>query len=79
MQMLAYGLAAEQATGEPIADMVLHFMRTGEEHAFAWTPGNRDRAIELVNDAIEMQCAGETDRGKNTSEAATITSLEFIG
>jgi ATP-dependent exoDNAse (exonuclease V) beta subunit len=79
MQMLAYGLAAEQATGEPISDMVLHFMRTGHEHAFAWTPENRNRAIELVNDAIAVQCAGETDPRKNSSEAAAITSMEVIG
>jgi ATP-dependent helicase/nuclease subunit A len=56
MQMLAYGLAAEQALGEPPAELVLHFLRTGDEHKFAWDDKVRARAIRLVDQAINAMC-----------------------
>ena len=65
MQMLAYGLAAEQALGEPITDLVLHFMRTGDEHAFAWSDRLRHRATELVGQAIDMHCAAANGNGRS--------------
>jgi ATP-dependent helicase/nuclease subunit A len=57
MQMLAYGLAAEQALGEPIAELVLHFLRTGDEHVFPWNDQARRRAVDLVDRAIAAMCA----------------------
>jgi hypothetical protein len=54
MQMLAYGLAAEQALGEPIGGLTLHFLRTGEEHSYEWNDQTRDRAIALIHHAIEQ-------------------------
>ena len=36
MQMLVYALAVEQTLGTEPASLILHFLRTGEEHAFAW-------------------------------------------
>jgi ATP-dependent exoDNAse (exonuclease V) beta subunit len=56
MQMLAYGLAAEQALGEPPAELVLHFLRTGAEHIYPWDSQARRRAVELVNQAIAAMC-----------------------
>jgi ATP-dependent helicase/nuclease subunit A len=56
MQMLAYGLAAEQALGEPIAELALHFLRTGAEHTFAWDDQARQRAVQLVDQAIAAMC-----------------------
>jgi ATP-dependent helicase/nuclease subunit A len=56
MQMLAYGLAAEQALGEPPLELVLHFLRTGNEHIIPWGDESRRRAIELVNQAIAAMC-----------------------
>ncbi len=41
LQMLAYGLAAEQAMGEPPADLVLHFLQDSSEHVFHWNDAVR--------------------------------------
>jgi ATP-dependent helicase/nuclease subunit A len=56
LQMLAYGLAAEHALGEPVAGLTLHFLRTGAEHTFPWDDKTRQRAIELIGGAIESLC-----------------------
>jgi ATP-dependent helicase/nuclease subunit A len=56
MQLLAYGLAAEQALGEPPAELVLHFLRTGDEHVIPWNDKARRRAVELVDRAISAMC-----------------------
>jgi ATP-dependent helicase/nuclease subunit A len=52
MQMLAYGLAAEQSLREPIASLTLHFLRTSEERTFEWNDEVRKHAIDLINNAI---------------------------
>jgi ATP-dependent helicase/nuclease subunit A len=52
MQMVVYALAAEHALGQPAAELTLHFLRPGVEHAFIWNDAARRRGIELVNDAI---------------------------
>ncbi|MEX2141164.1 MAG: UvrD-helicase domain-containing protein [Pirellulales bacterium] len=57
MQMLAYGLAAEQALGEPIAELALHFLRTGAEHTFLWDDKARHRAVQLIDQAIAAICS----------------------
>ena len=87
MQMFAYGLAAEAALGEPVAGLVLHFLRTGVEHAFAWDQGARLRAADLLGRAIEAQCrAGShwaaNDGTANDAAAPANTAeidLELIG
>ena len=61
LQMLAYGLAAEQALGEPIAELVLHFLRTGDEYQFPWNDHTRQRAKQLVNQAIAAMCHPSPD------------------
>ena len=78
MQMLAYGLAAEQALGEPITGIVLHFLRTGREHCFAWDDTARRRGIELVSAAIEANCrAGDNQAHVAAGEGKL--PAEFIG
>ncbi len=62
LQMLAYGLAAEQALGEPPAELVLHFLQDASEHVFPWNDAVRRRAIELVNQSIDRLCRGEPHR-----------------
>jgi ATP-dependent helicase/nuclease subunit A len=52
MQMLVYGLAAEEILGSPPVSLTLHFLRTGSEHQFAWNDDARARVIAMVNDAI---------------------------
>jgi ATP-dependent helicase/nuclease subunit A len=52
LQMYVYALAAERAFGEPPAELALHFLRPGIEHAFTWNDATRRRAIELVNQAL---------------------------
>jgi ATP-dependent helicase/nuclease subunit A len=52
MQMLMYALASERILGVAPASVTLHFLRTGAEHQFAWNSAARQRAIELVHDAI---------------------------
>jgi ATP-dependent helicase/nuclease subunit A len=53
MQMLAYGIAAEQATGEVVADVTLHFLRTGEEVSVSWNDEVRRRGVEFIDRAID--------------------------
>jgi ATP-dependent helicase/nuclease subunit A len=57
MQMLVYGLATEQILGVPPASLTLHFLRTGEEHAFAWNAAARQRAVHLVESGIAASIA----------------------
>ena len=52
MQMLVYALAAERILGTAPRELVLHFLRPGQEHATAWNAAARSRAVELVNAAI---------------------------
>ena len=52
MQMLVYALAVERILKRPPVEIVLHFLREGHEHRFAWDAAARQRATELVNDAI---------------------------
>jgi ATP-dependent exoDNAse (exonuclease V) beta subunit len=57
MQLYVYALAAEQVLGEPPRDLVLHFLRTGEEYVFPWNDDARRRLKELVNRAIAEEKA----------------------
>ena len=59
MQMLVYGLATEQILGVPPASLTLHFLRTGEEHAFAWNAAARQRAVQLVESGIAASVAAD--------------------
>ncbi len=52
MQMLLYGLAAERILGTAPRGLVLHFLRTGDEWAFAWNDEARRRAQTLVDEGI---------------------------
>jgi ATP-dependent helicase/nuclease subunit A len=52
MQMLLYGLAAERILGAAPRSLALHFLRTGDEHAFAWDERARGRVIALVDQGI---------------------------
>jgi len=52
MQMLLYALAIERILGEPPADLVLHFLRLGAEHHFAWNDAARGRVVDLVNRSL---------------------------
>ena len=52
MQMLVYGLAAERILGRPPVELVLHFLRGGLEHQFAWDETSRARLATLVAPAL---------------------------
>jgi ATP-dependent exoDNAse (exonuclease V) beta subunit len=52
LQMLVYALAVEQSLGRGPDEMVLCFLRPGVEYAFAWNEGARQRAIALVDQAM---------------------------
>ena len=52
MQMLLYALAAEQVLGEPPVELVLHFLRVGQDHVFFWDASARNRLCELMNPAM---------------------------
>jgi ATP-dependent exoDNAse (exonuclease V) beta subunit len=62
LQMLVYGLATEQIMGQAPASLKLHFLRTGDEYAFAWDADARRRTIELVNQAIADDVARSRQR-----------------
>ncbi|NQT13836.1 MAG: UvrD-helicase domain-containing protein, partial [Planctomycetes bacterium] len=49
LQMLLYALAVEQILGAPPADLVLHFLRSGQERHFVWDAAAGERVVELVN------------------------------
>jgi ATP-dependent exoDNAse (exonuclease V) beta subunit len=53
MQLAVYALATEQATGQPIGELVVYFLRPSVEHVFIWDDAARRRGIELVNAALE--------------------------
>ena len=57
MQMLLYGLATERILGVAPHSLVLHFLRGGQEHAFAWNEAARRRAVTLVGEAIAASLA----------------------
>jgi len=52
MQMLLYGLAVERTVKCPPAELVLCFLRPGVEHHFSWNDSVRQRAVDLVNQAL---------------------------
>ncbi len=53
MQMLVYALAAERSLHVAPQSVVLHFLRGGYEHPFAWNEAARRRAVELVDAGIQ--------------------------
>jgi ATP-dependent helicase/nuclease subunit A len=53
MQLYVYAIAAERVLGQPPAALVLHFLKPGVEHVFAWDADARDTAINMVNNAID--------------------------
>lgn len=52
LQLGVYALAAEQALGQPLQEVVLHFLRPGIEPPFCWNEATRRRTIECVDQAI---------------------------
>lgn len=60
LQMLVYGLAVESFWGVGPAELVLHFLRPGVEHIMAWDDATRERAIELINEALERIASAPT-------------------
>ncbi len=57
LQMVAYGLAAEQALGEPPADLVLHFLQDASEHVFPWNDAVRRARSSLSIKALTASAA----------------------
>jgi ATP-dependent helicase/nuclease subunit A len=57
MQMLVYALAIERVLGIGPQEVVLHFLRTGQEHTFRWDDAARARAVELVDRAMQAALA----------------------
>ncbi len=52
MQMLVYALAVERVLGSPPKSMTLCFLRPGLEYQFQLDDSARDRAVEMVNQAM---------------------------
>ena len=52
MQMLVYGLAVERILGRPPVELTICFLRPGEEYYFTWDESARQRAVNMVEDAI---------------------------
>jgi len=52
MQLLVYALATERILGSAPASLTLHFLRSGEEFAFAWDDDARRRVVAMVNQGI---------------------------
>lgn len=59
MQLYVYAMAAERALGVAPVELVLHFLRPGVEHTFAWNEVARRQVGEMVNNAIERMVADE--------------------
>jgi ATP-dependent helicase/nuclease subunit A len=53
MQLYVYAMAAEKSLGVAPTELVLQFLRPGVEHVIPWNYPTRQRAIELVNGAID--------------------------
>ena len=54
MQMLVYALAAERILGHPPEELTLYFLRPGVEHRFSWDDAARQRAVTMVNEAMQL-------------------------
>ncbi|MBN2578567.1 MAG: UvrD-helicase domain-containing protein [Pirellulales bacterium] len=52
MQMLLYALAVETLLKAPPREVVLHFLRTGEEYSFPWEEQSRRRVVEIVSASL---------------------------
>ncbi|HTM53842.1 MAG TPA: UvrD-helicase domain-containing protein [Pirellulales bacterium] len=52
LQMLVYALAVERIWGAPPAELTLHFLRSGQEHSFAWDAEARQKVARMVDDAL---------------------------
>lgn len=59
MQMLLYGLAAENILGETPRELVLHFLRSGAERGWSLDGEGRQRVTEFLNRQIAALRAGE--------------------
>jgi ATP-dependent helicase/nuclease subunit A len=55
LQLYVYAIAAERALGQPVEELVLHFLRPGVTHVLPWNDTARRQAMEMVNEAIETQ------------------------
>jgi hypothetical protein len=53
LQLYVYAMAAEKALGASPIELVLELLRPGAEHVFAWNDAARERAIKMVNEAID--------------------------
>jgi ATP-dependent helicase/nuclease subunit A len=52
LQMLVYALAVETLLKNPPQEIILHFLRTGEEHRFPWNEKSKHRVIKMVDDSL---------------------------
>ena len=52
LQLAVYAMATERALGRPPVELALHFLRPGVEQLFPWNDTTRERATDLVNQAI---------------------------
>ncbi len=65
LQMLLYALAVEQILEASPVDLVLHFLRSGQERHFAWDASARERVVELVNQCLAACVDSQRMRRKN--------------
>jgi ATP-dependent helicase/nuclease subunit A len=61
MQLCVYALAVEHALGVSPAELVLYFLRPGEEYVFPWSDTARERVREMVDRALNASF-GDLDR-----------------
>jgi ATP-dependent helicase/nuclease subunit A len=62
MQMLLYALTVETLLKSPPQEVVLHFLRTGDEYLFPWDEKAKRRAVEMVNACLPSA----SSRSKNS-------------
>jgi ATP-dependent exoDNAse (exonuclease V) beta subunit len=56
MQLYVYALAIERALGVSPAELVLYFLRPGEEYVFPWNDAARKQVQEMVDRALDASC-----------------------
>jgi ATP-dependent exoDNAse (exonuclease V) beta subunit len=59
LQMLVYALAVERIWGAPPAGLTLHFLRSGQEHSFAWDAAAKTKVARMIDSTLaESRQAG---------------------
>ena len=69
-QLAIYALAVERVLGRVPDELALYFLRTGGEHALAWSDDLRTKAIDDVNLALRNSLLSEAAAGAAVTEAA---------